>query len=106
MSPLITAAHYIVWTTLQLYSFYISSIFFLIVDSLYRVGQQILDQLSEIVLKFGQGEIENVMTNEKKGNDSKSIKIVAMTIPVIVKSRNLLRRYLTDFNVLNILLLV
>jgi hypothetical protein len=74
------------------------SIFLFFSDSLYRVGQQILEQLSEIVLKFGHGEMEYIMTNQKVANDLESIKIAAMTTPVIVKSRNLLRRYITDFN--------
>jgi len=80
--------------------FDLPSNFYLIVDTLFRVGQQILDQLSEIVLKFGQGEMEYIMTNEKVAHDLESIKIVAMTTPVIVKSRHLLRRYVKDLNVL------
>ena len=40
------------------------------------------------------------MTNEKVAHDLESIKIVAMTTPVIVKSRHLLRRYVKDLNVL------
>lgn len=70
------------------------------IGSLHRVGQQIMEQMSEIVKKFGHGEIEYIMTNEKAANDLESINLVAMTTPVIVKSRSLLRRYFTEFNVI------
>ena len=67
------------------------------VGSLHDVGRQIMEQMSEIVKHFGRGEMEHIMTNK---HDSEAINAVAMTTPVIVKSRSLLRRFVTELKVL------
>jgi hypothetical protein len=57
-----------------------------------------MEQVSEIVKHFGRGEMEYIMTHEKV-HDSKAINAVAMTTPVIVKSRRLLRHFATELKV-------
>lgn len=68
-------------------------------SSLRRVGEQILDQMASIVAQFGRGEIENILI--KSGDDMASSGVVAMSAPLIVKSRCLLRRYVNDLRILD-----
>ena len=71
-------------------------------SSLRRVGEQILEQIGSIANQFGRGEMENVLLRNSKEHDD-SVRAVALATPVIVKKKCLLRRFLIDFNVLEMI---
>ena len=70
-------------------------------SSLRRVGEQILEQISSIVSQFGRGEMENVLLKTKE--DASTQVAVALATPVIVKSRCLLRYFLIELDVLEMI---
>ena len=67
-------------------------------SSIRRVGEQILEQMASIVAQFGRGEIENILI--KSADDVASSRVVAMAAPLIVKSRSLLRHYISNYHIL------
>ncbi len=69
-------------------------------SSLRRVGEQILEQICSIVAQFGRGEMENILLKSK---DEATTLAVALAIPVIVKSRCLLRHFLIELDVLEVI---
>lgn len=64
-------------------------------SSLRRVGEQILDQMASLTGQFGRGEMEKILLEGVETGP------VALAAPLIVKSRSLLRRFLTELGVLD-----
>lgn len=66
-----------------------------------RVCEQVLEQMSFTVDRFGRGEMESLLL--KHSEDSCLTEAVAMATPLLVKSRSLLRRFVEDLNVLDVI---